>query len=63
MTPTDKEELLRRISEILDQEDVEVDVVASRPSVRRSDGSFGPADVTSYEVYITAKKKHKGDSQ
>jgi hypothetical protein len=63
VTPTDKEELLRRISDILDQDDVEVDVVSSRPSVRRPDGSFGPADVTSYEVYITAKKTHKRDTE
>lgn len=57
MTPSDKDEILRRISEILDMDDVEVDLVSSCPTVRRSDGSFGPDDVTTYEVYITARKK------
>lgn len=63
MTLPDKDEILRRISEILDKDDVEVDIVSSCPTVRRPDGSFGPDVVTTYEVYITARQSRKEDIQ
>lgn len=64
LSPSDKEEIIARVRAILDMDDVQVDLVSSCPTVRRSDGSFGPDVVTTYEVYITAKKKtDKGDPQ